>query len=116
VGFIRLVRPLSGTPRIRIRLRPTTGWGSRPAGRTTGSNHIRYIGDEITLRLTTDCPVSHIDSEREFRLEEPIAMFMGPDESFEGDVSVTVARMLKETTDYWRGWVRTLAVPLEWQE
>jgi GH15 family glucan-1,4-alpha-glucosidase len=115
-GFIRLIRPLSGTPRIRIRLRPTAGWGERPAPRTSGSNHIRYIGDEITLRLTTDCPVSHIEKEREFRLEEPLAMFMGPDESFEGDVAVTVARMLKETTDYWRGWVRTLAVPLEWQE
>jgi GH15 family glucan-1,4-alpha-glucosidase len=24
--------------------------------------------------------------------------------------------MLRETTDYWRGWVRTLSVPLEWQE
>jgi GH15 family glucan-1,4-alpha-glucosidase len=114
--FIRLVRPLSGTPRIRIRMRPTAGYGERPAGRTFGSNHIRYVGEETTLRLTTDAPVTHILEERTFRLEEPIAMFLGPDEGFGADVATTTARMLRETTDYWRSWVRTLSVPLEWQE
>ena len=27
LAFIRMVRPISGTPRIRIRLRPTADWG-----------------------------------------------------------------------------------------
>ena len=115
-AFIRLIRPVSGTPRIRIRLRPTVNWGEGPARRTTGSNHIRYVGGPVTMRLTTDCPVSHITEERLFRLEEPIALFLGPDEGFNADVGATATRMLAETTDYWRAWVRTLSVPLEWQE
>ncbi|MFN3574300.1 glycoside hydrolase family 15 protein [Phenylobacterium sp.] len=115
-AFIRLVRPISGTPRIRIRLRPTVNWGEAPARRTTGSNHIRYVGGPATMRLTTNCPVSHITEERLFRLEEPIAMFLGPDEGFDADVAATTSRMLNETRDYWRNWVRTLSVPLEWQE
>ncbi len=115
-AFIRLVRPISGTPRIRIRLRPTVNWGEAPARRTTGSNHIRYVGGPTTMRLTTNCPVSHITEERLFRLEEPIAMFLGPDEGFDADVAATTTRMLNETRDYWRNWVRTLSVPLEWQE
>ena len=115
-AFIRLVRPISGTPRVRIRLRPTVNWGEAPARRTTGSNHIRYVGGPTTMRLTTNCPVSHITEERLFRLEEPIAMFLGPDEGFDADVAATSARMLNETRDYWRNWVRTLSVPLEWQE
>lgn len=116
LAFIRLVRPLSGTPRIRVKLRPTVEWGARPASQTFGSNHIRYLDGPSTLRLTTDAPVSHILSERLFRLEEPIAMFLGPDEGFDADVASTTARMLRETTEYWKGWVRTLSVPLEWQE
>lgn len=115
LAFIRIVRPLAGAPRIRIRLKPTVNYGEKPAYVTAGSNHMRFVGEAATLRLTTDAPVSHIVDERTFRLEEPIAMFLGPDEAVDADVSVTSTRMLKETTDYWRGWVRTLSVPLEWQ-
>ena len=116
LAIIRLVRPLVGTPKIRIRARPMVNWGERPAERTTGSNHIRFVGGETTLRLTTDAPVSHITAERLFRLEQPVAMFLGPDEGFDADLAATCERMLGETTAYWRGWVRNLAVPLEWQE
>ena len=116
LAFIRLVRPIAGAPRIRIRMRPAADWGARPARVTSGSNHLRYEGVEATLRLTTDCPVSHIERERVFRLEEPIALHLGPDEGFEADLASTTERMLKETTGYWRGWVRTLSAPLEWQE
>ncbi len=116
LAFARLVRPLAGTPRIRIRLRPSVNYGEAAAARTVGSNHIRFIGAETTLRLTTDAPVSHIAEERTFRLEEPLAMFLGPDEGFDGDVGGATQRMLRETQESWRGWVRTLSVPLEWQE
>ena len=116
VAFLRLVRPLRGAPRIRIRLRPMTNYGERPCVRTIGSNHIRYVGGAVTMRLTTDAPVGHIDAERPFRLEEPIGMFLGPDEGLNADVRATAESMLRETTNYWRGWVRTLSVPLEWQE
>jgi GH15 family glucan-1,4-alpha-glucosidase len=116
LAFVRIVRPLEGTPRIRVRLRPTVNYGEAAAKTTVGSNHIRYVDGEITLRMTTDAPVSHIHSERIFRLEEPIAMFLGPDEGLDGDVGGVAQRMLRETTEDWRGWVRTLSVPLEWQE
>ncbi|MFC3068121.1 glycoside hydrolase family 15 protein [Phenylobacterium soli] len=114
--FIRLIRPIAGAPRIRIRMRPTFNYGERACATTNGSNHIRYVGGETTMRLTTDAPVSHILEERAFRLEEPIAMFLGPDEGFDADIAITTERMLRETTFYWRSWVRTLSVPLEWQE
>ena len=116
MSFIRIVRPISGTPRIRIRMRPTGCWGAAEINVTTGSNRLRYVGGEMTLRLTTDAPVSHIASERLFRLEEPLVMFLGPDEGIEADLAATAERMLHETTAYWRSWVRTLSIPLEWQE
>ena len=115
-SFIRLIRPLSGAPRIRIRLRPTSAWGAAAPTVTSGSNHIRYVCADITMRLTSTAPVSHILDERFFRLEAPIALFLGPDEPFQGEVLSTANRMLADTEGYWREWVRTLAVPLEWQE
>jgi GH15 family glucan-1,4-alpha-glucosidase len=116
LALIRIVRPLAGAPRIRVRVRPMVQYGAAPAEQTHGSNHIRYVGGEMTLRLTTDCPVSNIIEERYFRLEEPISMFLGADEGLNADIGSTAARMLHETSEYWRGWVRTLSVPLEWQE
>lgn len=116
LAFIRMIRPVADVPSIRIRLRPMVNWGERPADRTSGSNHLRFVGGATTLRMTTDAPVSHIAEERLFRLEKPIAMFLGPDEGFDADLGATCERMLQETIAYWRGWVRTLSTPLEWQE
>lgn len=116
LAFARLVRPLGGSPRIRVRLRPAADWGARPAERTSGSNHIRYMCTDATFRLTTDCPVSHILSERVFRLERPHAFFLGPDEGYDQEVGPGVATAMDRTIAYWQDWVRTLYLPLDWQE
>ncbi|WP_292065499.1 glycoside hydrolase family 15 protein [Brevundimonas sp. UBA7664] len=116
LAFGRILRPLSGAPRIRVRLRPSADWGARRAETTNGSNHIRYLCTDVTFRLTTDCPVSHILKERTFRLERPLAFFFGPDEGYDQDVGPGVAAVLGRTVAYWQDWVRTLYLPLDWQE
>ncbi|NQE61752.1 glycoside hydrolase family 15 protein [Caulobacter sp. RHG1] len=114
-AYIRLIRPIVGVARVTLRLRPTADWGAKVAEHTSGSNHIRYRCADMTLRLTTNAPVSHILEERTFRLERPIAMFLGPDEGFDADVTQTCERMLRETDNYWKLWVRGLSLPLDWQ-
>ena len=42
--IVRVVKPLSGVPRIRILLRPVYDYGARKPEITHGSNHIRYVG------------------------------------------------------------------------
>ena len=115
VAFARLARPLAGSPRIRVRLRPTTRWGAARCALTSGSNHIRYVGDALVLRLTTNAPVTYLLDERPFRLERPCFFFLGPDESF-ADEPAAVERMADATVADWQLWVRGLALPLEWQE
>jgi len=116
VAFARIVRPVAGSPRVRMRLRPTTDWGGACDMVTGGSNHIRYLSDAITMRLTTTAPVGLVAEERAFRLERAHYFFLGPDESFVGDLAATLDQMLAATTAEWRGWVRGLAIPVEWQE
>ena len=115
VAFARIVRPLSGAPRIRVSLNPATNWGATDAERTSGTNHIRYLLKPQALRLTTDAPVGQILEGRAFRLERACHFFLGPDEPFAGNVGHTLAQMLHETSEHWRDWVRGLAIPLEWQ-
>jgi GH15 family glucan-1,4-alpha-glucosidase len=116
VAFVRIVRPLTGAPRLKVALNPAANWGARDAERTSGSNHIRFLLKPHPLRLTTDAPVSHILESRAFRLEKPLHFFLGPDEPFSGNVGHSLAAMLHETADDWREWVRGLAIPLEWQK
>lgn len=116
VAYARIVRPVAGSPRIRVRLRPTRGWGSGCTQRIGGSNHIRYQTDGMTLRLTTTAPVGIVHEERVFRLEGPLHFFLGPDESFTGSVAATLDEMLANTAAEWCEWVRGLAIPLEWQD
>jgi GH15 family glucan-1,4-alpha-glucosidase len=115
VAFIRIVRPIAGSPRIRVKLNPAADWGAREAERTSGSNHIRYLLGAQPIRLTTDGPIDHLMSGRAFRLESPMHFFLGPDEPFVGHIGHTLATMLHQTADEWREWVRGLAIPLEWQ-
>ena len=116
VAYVRIVRPVSGSPRTRTRLRPSRDWGAADAHRTRGSNHIRYLLDELTLRLTTTAPVGWIESERLFRVERPLHFFLGPDESFSDDIAAATEQMLERTVAEWRQWSRGLATPMEWQE
>jgi GH15 family glucan-1,4-alpha-glucosidase len=116
VAFARILRPLKGAPRVTMRLRPAAGWGGRAAERTSGSNHIRFLCEDVVFRLTTDCPVSHVLEERSFRLEGPLTFFLGPDEGYDQEVGPGVAATLDRTIRYWRDWVRRLYLPLDWQE
>jgi GH15 family glucan-1,4-alpha-glucosidase len=115
-AFVRLVRPAGGVPRIRVRLRPTYGYGAHVAATTIGSNHIRYVLDTASYRLTTDAPVAFIAGELAFRLERPLHFFLGPDEPFSGELGATLGQMLDATSAEWQLWARGLATPPDWQD
>lgn len=116
VAYVRIIRPVAGSPRVRMRLRPTRGWGDAAVERTSGSNHIRFLLEGMQLRLTTNAAVGQLWDERPFRVERPLYFFMGPDESFGGDIATAVEEMLTYTTQHWQHWSRGLATPLEWQD
>ena len=111
----RRIEPIQGLPRIRIKVRPTFNYGQPFASRALGSNHIRYAGGADTLRLTTDAPLSYIAQETSFALVRPVTLVLGPDEPFEAAVELTSRELLERTRDYWIDWVRSLAIPLEYQ-
>jgi GH15 family glucan-1,4-alpha-glucosidase len=116
VMLVRRLRVLAGAPRIRIRVRPRFGWGTEAPRLTQGSHHIRYVGGDQTLRLTTTAPLTYVLQEQPFVLSETTSMFFGPDESLSEGIEDLAAAYERDTLDYWRQWTRRLALPLEWQE
>jgi GH15 family glucan-1,4-alpha-glucosidase len=114
--IVRQIVPVAGNPRIRIRLRPARGYGREPMPLKRGSNHITYEGDGVTLRLTSNIPITTLVEELEFFLDGPVTLFLGPDETVSQGLAELGRHMLEETVEYWRVWVRALAVPFEWQD
>jgi GH15 family glucan-1,4-alpha-glucosidase len=114
--LVRIIEPISGLPRITIRLRPTHSYGEAVTRRSPGSNHIRYWCGDSIIRLSTDAPLSYIDREAPFVLNRPVSLVIGTDEPFPGEIGTLCREFADRTRDYWLQWVRGLAVPYEWQE
>ncbi|MDE0379655.1 MAG: glycoside hydrolase family 15 protein [Rhodospirillales bacterium] len=113
--MIRRLIPLSGNPHVRIRLRPAGNYGAERPTVTRGSNHLRYVLPDHVLRLTTNVPVSFVLEETAFLLNRPLDLILGPDDSIERDIAELCREFFERTEDYWREWVRYLALPFEWQ-
>jgi GH15 family glucan-1,4-alpha-glucosidase len=113
--LIRLLKPLHGTPRVRVRLRPVHDYGASAMRRVHGSNHINYVGHTVTYRMTTDVPVSFILDEVPFLLEEPAALTFGTDDPLRRSVADATRESYEQTLHYWRDWARSLSIPFEWQ-
>lgn len=113
--LIRLLRPLHGTPRIRVRLRPVYGYGAARLRTVHGSNHINYVGHAVTYRMTTNVPVSFVLDEVPFLLEQPAALSFGADDPLRSSVAAATRESHEQTLRYWRDWARSLSIPFEWQ-
>ena len=115
IMVVRHIAPVSGTPALRIRLRPAADYGNRKPDVAHGSNHIRFSNGHYTIRLTTNAPLAALLEERVIVLEKPITLLLGPDESIAEGPDKVSREMFGETKAYWQNWTRALSIPFEWQ-
>lgn len=114
--LVRIIRRTAGRPRIILRARPTIEYGSEVAHPRYGAHHISYSGTSQSMRLTTDAPISAFTDEKPFFLQDTITLLMGPDETVDGSAQEVGRSFYEKTQHYWHRWVRTLAIPFEWQD
>ncbi|KAF7598888.1 MAG: glucoamylase [Candidatus Dactylopiibacterium carminicum] len=114
--LVRRVRKVAGNPRISIRLKPRFEYGAQSPTITFGSHHIRYVGPESVLRLTTNLSIHAVLEERPMYVHDTLSLILGPDETVQENVEEVARKFLEDTTDYWQDWVRTIFVPVDWQD
>ncbi|MBP6581970.1 MAG: glycoside hydrolase family 15 protein [Chromatiaceae bacterium] len=114
--LVRLIVPIKGLPRLRVRLRPRFAYGEEIPQLTLGSNHIRYASHSNALRLTTDAALSYLVEETSFVLDRPLHFILGADESLGAGIGDTARTFLERTLEHWHAWVRSLSIPFEWQD
>jgi GH15 family glucan-1,4-alpha-glucosidase len=114
--LIRRVMPLRGRPLVHLRISPREDYGARELTLRTGSHHIRFLGVQHALRLTTDASITHLVEQRPFVLDRTLSFVLTNDEILDQAPQQLASDYLQQTTDYWNDWVRGLAIPFEWQE
>lgn len=113
--IVRVVEPISGTPRVAVRCDPRLGWSRAVPRRELGSHHIRYEGFDAAARLTTDVPLSYVEQGSAFALTGRRHFVFAWGEPVEEPLPPLCERFLRETERYWRGWVKHCNVPAAYQ-
>src|SRR5690606_31454728 len=95
--LVRIIKRVSGRPRVALHIRPSINYGAQPAEIRTGAHHISYIGSTQAMRITTDAAVSAVTDGKPFYLEECVTLLMGPDETVNGPPR-EIGRSFREQT------------------
>ena len=113
--LLRIVEPLSGTPRIRVLCDPILGWSRARPRREVGSHHLSFLGYDSEVRLTTDAPLSYLNDEP-FALTERRHFVFSWGQPVEEPLDALCDRFLRETMKYWQTWVKNCEIPPAYQE
>lgn len=116
VAITRIIEPVSGSPRVTVKIDPLYDYGARVPETTRGSAHVRFLLGDQVLRLTTDAPVDFILRRTPFVVDRPYAFVLGPDETLPEAPSAAAQASLDKTREYWVEWVRYLSLPVDWQD
>src|SRR5579871_320730 len=113
--ILRILRPLSGNPRVRVTCRPVYDYGRITASPWRSSNHIEFTGLGTPVRLTTNISLSYVEDERPFLLDHDVHLALTWGEPLEAGLEETAERFLERTVGHWREWIKRTRVPRDFQ-
>ncbi|MFT6894945.1 MAG: GH15 family glucan-1,4-alpha-glucosidase [Algoriphagus sp.] len=108
--LIRKIECVSGSPRIKISCQPVFNRGQNQLVPSLGSNHIRFMGIDQELRLTSNAPLSYIQDSKPFALNKTIYLVLTFGRPLEAAVETTSERFLHGTKAYWQDWVKSTSI------
>lgn len=114
-SFVRQFKIIHGAPRIRIEVNAQAEWGAREVKPQRGVHHLSYAVKDGGFRITTNAPVSYVLSGQSFVMGHDLAFICGPNESVTDNPEFLARDWHERTSDFWRRWTRSLAVPPDWQ-
>jgi GH15 family glucan-1,4-alpha-glucosidase len=114
--IIRRIERISGSPMVRVRVRPMQNYGSARIPHERRDDYLRYAGDSQALRLTTDAPLDAVVNEAPFAVTESTTFMLGADEAVSAGTTNAGVQLLDGTLAWWREWVASLTIPANWRD
>jgi len=114
--LVRKIELVNGDPSIRVSCEPRGEYGQLVPEIVTGSNHIRFMGLNTQVRLTTDVPLTYVINADPFVLDQDRYLVFTYGEPLEAPLEETAAEFIRKTEKYWQGWIKTTYIPDLYQE
>jgi glucoamylase len=114
--LIRKIELLSGEPVISVLCEPRGNYGKTKPEIVTGSNHIRFLNLDSQVRLTTDIPISYLQNNQPFVLDQNMYLCLTYGEPLEAPLQETCDEFIRKTTKYWQDWIQSCYMPNMYQE
>ena len=108
--LIRKIEPLSGTPRVKVTCEPKGNYGNFEPTKNQASNHIKFLGLESEIRLTTDISLTYMMENQYFVLNDTRYLVLTYGAPLEAPVESTCESFLQKTVSYWRHWVKSTSI------
>ncbi|MEM6262791.1 MAG: glycoside hydrolase family 15 protein [Bacteroidota bacterium] len=108
--FCRKIELIEGTPRIKAVCRPVGNYGEIRPDVLFGSSHLRYMGLDRQVRLTTDIPLNYIYEEKSFVLTETKYLALTWGVPLEAALQTTLEVFLRRTIGHWHRWVKRTSI------
>ncbi len=108
--LIRKIEPIEGYSSINVKCQPVGDYGKVTPETSLGSSHIRYLGLNSQVRLTTNISLDYVINDKTFVLNETKYLVLSYGPPLEDALTETVERFLRKTTNYWRKWVKTASI------
>ncbi|MGN6419393.1 MAG: glycoside hydrolase family 15 protein [Pseudobacter sp.] len=114
--LVRKIKLIKGEPTIRVTCDPRGNYGRMAPEVYSGSNHLRYMGFEQQVRLTTDVPLNWILKEQPFVLDQDRYLILTYGEPLEAPLKETAETFITQTIKYWHQWIKSSYIPDIYQD
>lgn len=114
--LVRKIELLKGNPAIRVICQPRGEYGQLLPEIYTASNHIRYMGFDQQVRLTTDISLTYILKEQPFVVDQDHYLVLTYGEPLEAPLKETAEEFIRKTTAYWQQWIKSCYIPDIYQD
>ncbi len=114
--MVRKIQLLQGSPAITICCQPRGDYGKVVPESVMASNHIRYLNLDQQVRLTADVPLTYIQMEKSFILDQDRYLVLAYGEPMEAPLKETAEEFIRKTTEDWQSWIKSSYLPDIYQE
>ncbi|HMG34258.1 MAG TPA: glycoside hydrolase family 15 protein [Blastocatellia bacterium] len=111
IQHCRLVRPITGQPRIAVDFDPRPDYARVKPELVQTTAGLTVLGGEQPVHLSTNVPIPYILDRREFVLNRPMFFVLSYGVLDDMPSLATVNHALELTVAGWRAWSKTCALP-----
>ncbi len=111
IELCRLLRPLSGTPRVRVHFDPQPDYGRAAVEIVAAGTGLEVVGGPTRLHLATNVPAPYVQDGSAIRIDRLTFFSLSAGKPPVVSGAPEAENALEQTIRAWRVWTKTTALP-----